>query len=80
MGKSRLVAELAAEVHADGGRVLFGACFEDVEQPYGPFAQAIADAVDGGAVDVPARGGVGAPRHRSVQPRRARTIWPRPLR
>ena len=53
MGKSRLVAELAAEVHADGGRVLFGACYEDVEQPYGPFAQAIADAVDGGPVGVP---------------------------
>ena len=46
MGKSRLVAELAAEVHLDGGRVLFGACFEDVEQPFGPFAQAIADGVD----------------------------------
>ena len=42
IGKSRLVAELAAEVHADGGRVLFGACYEDVDQPYGPFAQAIA--------------------------------------
>ena len=53
MGKSRLVAELAAEVHADGGRVLFGACYEDVEQPYGPFVQAIADAVDAGPGDVP---------------------------
>jgi class 3 adenylate cyclase len=53
MGKSRLVAELAADVHADGGRVLFGACYEDVEQPYGPFAQVIADAVDGGAVGAP---------------------------
>jgi class 3 adenylate cyclase len=47
MGKSRLVAEVAIEVHAEGGRVLFGACYEDVEQPYGPFAQAIADADDG---------------------------------
>ena len=42
IGKSRLVAELAAEVHADGGRVLYGACYEDVDQPYGPFAQAMA--------------------------------------
>ena len=46
MGKSRLVAELAAEVHAGGGRVLLGACYEDVEHPYGPFLQAIADAVE----------------------------------
>ena len=42
IGKSRLVAELAAEIHAGGGRVLYGACYEDVDQPYGPFAQAIA--------------------------------------
>ncbi len=41
MGKSRLVSELAAEVHAYGGRVLLGACYEDVDEPYGPFAQAI---------------------------------------
>jgi AAA ATPase domain/Bacterial regulatory proteins, luxR family len=41
MGKSRLVSEAAAEVHADGGRVLLGACYEDVDEPYGPFAQAI---------------------------------------
>ena len=45
IGKSRLVAELAAEVHAGGGRVLYGACYEDVDQPYGPFAQAIATEV-----------------------------------
>jgi class 3 adenylate cyclase/DNA-binding CsgD family transcriptional regulator len=42
MGKSRLVSELAAEVHGDGGRVLFGACYEDTDQPYGPFIQALA--------------------------------------
>jgi class 3 adenylate cyclase len=30
MGKSRLVAELAAEVQSDGGRVLLGSCFEDL--------------------------------------------------
>ena len=42
IGKSRLVSEFAAEVHADGGRVLLGACYEDVDQPYAPFVQAIA--------------------------------------
>ena len=31
IGKSRLVAELAVEVHAGGGRVLLGACHEDVD-------------------------------------------------
>jgi DNA-binding CsgD family transcriptional regulator len=41
IGKSRLVSEFAAEVHAEGGRVLFGACYEDVDEPYGPFAQVI---------------------------------------
>jgi class 3 adenylate cyclase/DNA-binding CsgD family transcriptional regulator len=47
MGKSRLVAELAAEVHTGGGRVLLGSCHEDADQPYGPFAEAIsAEAVD----------------------------------
>ena len=40
-----LVSELAVEVHADGGRVLFGSCYEDVDEPYGPFVQAmVADA------------------------------------
>ena len=43
MGKSRIVAELAAEVHAGGGHVLLGACHEDADAPYGPFADAIAD-------------------------------------
>jgi class 3 adenylate cyclase/DNA-binding CsgD family transcriptional regulator len=58
MGKSRLVSELAVDVHADGGRVLFGACYEDVEQPYGPFAQAIsADAAELEAADLGRRAG-----------------------
>ena len=43
MGKSRLVSELASEVHAGGGRVMLGACHEDVDEPYGPFVEAIAD-------------------------------------
>ena len=37
-----VLAELAGEVHHGGGRVLLGACFEDIDEPYGPFAQAIA--------------------------------------
>jgi DNA-binding CsgD family transcriptional regulator len=58
MGKSRLVSELAAEVHADGGRVLLGACFEDVDEPYGPFAQAIlADVERIGPADARRRAG-----------------------
>jgi DNA-binding CsgD family transcriptional regulator len=43
IGKSRLVSELAIEVQAGGGRVLLGACHEDVDEPYGPFLQAIVD-------------------------------------
>lgn len=43
IGKSRLVAELAAGVHAGGGRVLLGSCFEDSQTPYEPFVQAITD-------------------------------------
>ena len=43
IGKSRLVSELAVEVHVDGGRVLLGACYEDVDEPYGPFVQAIVE-------------------------------------
>ena len=45
MGKSRLTAEFASEVHARGGRVLFGACFEDVQAPFQPFVQALQDDV-----------------------------------
>jgi DNA-binding SARP family transcriptional activator len=42
IGKSRLVSELAVEVHGEGGHVLLGACHEDVDEPFGPFAEAIA--------------------------------------
>jgi DNA-binding CsgD family transcriptional regulator len=62
VGKSRLVAEVARNVHADGAQVLHGSCFEDVPSPYGPFAEAIG----GGARDLPATeilrraGGAGA--------------------
>lgn len=41
MGKSRLVAEMAAAAHTEGARVLLGACYEDVDDPYGPFVQAL---------------------------------------
>jgi DNA-binding CsgD family transcriptional regulator len=62
MGKSRLVAEISAEVHAEGGKVLFGACFEGVEEPYGPFAQAIADDAAGlDSAEVMRRAGDAAP-------------------
>lgn len=50
VGKSRLVAEVAAGVHAEGAQVLQGSCFEDVPSPYGPFADAIA----GDGRDLPA--------------------------
>ncbi|MGH9133211.1 MAG: ATP-binding protein, partial [Ilumatobacteraceae bacterium] len=58
MGKSRLVSEVAVEVHADGGRVLLGACYEDVDEPFGPFAQAIvSDAAQLGDADLRRRAG-----------------------
>ena len=41
IGKSRLVAELAAEIRGAGARVLLGTCFENVRVPYEPFVQAI---------------------------------------
>jgi DNA-binding CsgD family transcriptional regulator len=48
MGKSRLVSEFATDVHAHGARVLLGACHEDVDEPYGPFIEAIVDDASGG--------------------------------
>ena len=58
IGKSRLVAEVAAEAHAAGARVLFGANFEDVERPFAPLAQAIAaDAASLSDVDLRTRVG-----------------------
>src|SRR5262249_31999744 len=43
IGKSRLVAELAVEVHDGGGDVLLGSCHEDVDAPFDPFVQAIVE-------------------------------------
>ena len=58
MGKSRLVAELASDVHATGGSVLLGACHEDIDEPYGPFVEAIADDAAGlGSADARRRAG-----------------------
>jgi hypothetical protein len=62
MGKSRLVAELAAEVQRDRGRVLLGSCFEDLGVPYGPFVQALMADVAGLAdAEVRRRVGITAP-------------------
>ena len=41
IGKTRLVAELAAELHCSGAAVIFGACFEDEPSAYQPFVQAL---------------------------------------
>ena len=48
IGKSRLVSQLAVEVHGEGGHVLLGSCHEDVDEPFGPFAGAIVE--DAGAL------------------------------
>lgn len=45
IGKSRLAAELAVEVHRRGGRVLLGACTSGAQVPYQPFVEALAEAV-----------------------------------
>src|SRR5262249_23646175 len=39
VGKSRLVAEFAREVHARGTNVLFGRCDEALAVPYQPFVE-----------------------------------------
>src|SRR5262245_8308256 len=58
IGKSRLVAELAAEAHRAGGAVLLGSCFDDAPAPYQPFVQALSDDVRGlAAADVRRRVG-----------------------
>ena len=47
VGKTRLVAELAREIHGGGGAVLLGSCFEDAQAPYQPFSQAIGSTFEG---------------------------------
>ncbi len=41
IGKSRLVAEFAAEAHRSGACVSLGSCSEDIPLPYEPFVQII---------------------------------------
>jgi WD40 repeat protein len=43
MGKTRLAAELAREVHDWGGRVLYGRCMPEPNDPQQPFTQALTD-------------------------------------
>jgi DNA-binding SARP family transcriptional activator len=42
MGKTRLVAELAREIHGQGGWVLYGRCTAASHEPLQPFMQALA--------------------------------------
>jgi class 3 adenylate cyclase len=46
VGKTRLTAALAAEVHAEGATVLAGRCDEDLGVPYQPFVHALRHLVD----------------------------------
>jgi WD40 repeat protein/DNA-binding SARP family transcriptional activator/energy-coupling factor transporter ATP-binding protein EcfA2 len=61
MGKTRLAAELARQVHDQGGRVLYGRCTAAASDPLQPFAEAL---VGGGAsvrdLPVPSIGQSGA--------------------
>jgi class 3 adenylate cyclase len=46
IGKTRLAAELARRVHAQGMTVLFGHCDDELGVPYQPFVEALAFVVD----------------------------------
>jgi len=46
IGKTRLSAELARRVHAQGMLVLFGRCDDELGVPYQPFVEALAFVVD----------------------------------
>ena len=43
IGKTRSAAKLAALVHRDGGRVLYGTCTEGLAAPFQPFVEALRD-------------------------------------
>ena len=47
VGKTRLAAEFARQVHAEGRMVLAGRCDEDLGVPYQPFVEALRQYVDG---------------------------------
>jgi len=55
IGKTRLAARLASEVHADGATVLYGRVDEDTVVPYQPFVEALRDYVSqaGGLAEDP---------------------------
>ena len=46
VGKTRLAAQVAAQVHEEGGVVLVGRCDEDLGVPYQPFVEALRHYVD----------------------------------
>jgi DNA-binding CsgD family transcriptional regulator len=75
VGKSRLVAEVAGSIHAEGAQVLHGSCFEDVPSPYGPFAEAVAgDARDVPATEIRRRAGSGGPALSRIVPELANAL------
>ena len=41
IGKTRLAAEIAADLHGDGGVVLWGHCDDDTMSPFQPFTEAL---------------------------------------
>ena len=43
VGKTRLVSEVARQLHREGASVLFGRCDEDLGVPYQPFAEALSE-------------------------------------
>jgi DNA-binding SARP family transcriptional activator len=47
IGKTRLAARFAREVHEAGGGVLYGACLETALRPYEPFAEAFGAPLQG---------------------------------
>jgi DNA-binding SARP family transcriptional activator len=53
-GKTRLLAELAAAAHADGGIVLAGRCMDDSVVAYAPFTEALRPYAAGAAESLPA--------------------------
>ena len=52
VGKTRLAAQFAEEVHADGGAVLYGRADEDALLPHQPFVEALRHLLAHGGADV----------------------------
>lgn len=50
IGKTRLAAELARTVHAEGGNVLYGGCTRDLALPYEAFLEAFGEAGSGSSL------------------------------